>query len=591
MMLRGFRWQFLVLVMALVLFVAALASRSTEPDQPNVVQPAPTKVATSQTTTATLAPTAAPPTANIKPDLNNTPAPVVTYREALVGSVQRLNPLFTDLNPVDRDISSLIFEGLTRSNQYGEPEPALAQNWVISSDGLEYVIRLRQGVLWQDGMPFKAADVIYTYSLLQSPDFPGSATMGAFWRTVEVEALDNYLVRFRLTQPLGSFLDMLRLGILPEHALLGTTAAQIATHPFNLTPIGTGPYQLEALRAPDGKNVQMVDLRLAPVYRQRPEGQTGYQLDRVSFKLYSSFDEAVTALKAGDVDGLAARNRYERPALTGIGGLNVHTTLEPTVGMLIFNWASDKTKFFREQRVRQALQMGLDRTSIIQRYLLDAAIKADSPIFPGSWAYTAELPWPNPDAAAAKKLLESANIPKDKAEATAEPTATGSLSFRILTPDDPALANIAQEIAAQWAQLNVTVSVDSVDLKTYQERLDKSDFDTALVELSLGSSADPDVYHFWDPGQYPDGPNYGGVDERHIAEELERARRDPSGINRAIHYQNFQRDFISRAIAIPLYYPLYTYATSSKVSGVQLGFMGSPTNRFDTIRDWDIKAS
>jgi hypothetical protein len=107
----------------------------------------------------------------------------------------------------------------------------------------------------------------------------------------------------------------------------------------------------------------------------------------------------------------------------------------------------------------------------------------------------------------------------------------------------------------------------------------------------MGGSADPDVYQFWDADQYPDGKNYGGVDDIRIAEELERARSDPSGINRIIRYQVFQRDFIARAIAIPLYYPLYTYITAAQVDGVQLGFVASPSSRFYTIGDWTLSAS
>jgi ABC-type transport system substrate-binding protein len=335
--------------------------------------------------------------------------------------------------------------------------------------------------------------------------------------------------------------------------------------------------------------MQMVDLRVAPVYRQRPAGRGGFTIERVRFRLFDTFDVALGALKAAAVDGLAARSRAERAVLLTVANVKLNTSIEPTAGILIFNWASDKTRFFREQRVRQALLTGLNRSSIVERYLFDSAVRADSPIFPGSWAYTAELPWPRPDPNAARQLLETARIPPGKAEATAEPTGAPRLSFSVLTPDDSRLVSVAQEVAAQWAQLNLTVTVESADVKTYQERLDKGAFDVALVELSLGNSADPDVYHFWDQGQYPDGPNYGGVDDRRIAEDLERARRDSSGINRAIRYRDFQQDFISRAIAIPLYYPLFTYATSSRVSGVQLGFVGSPASRFYTIQDWEIK--
>ncbi len=68
-------------------------------------------------------------------------------------------------------------------------------------------------MLWQDGVPFTAADVIYTMSLLRSPDFPGDPELGAFWRTVETEQLGDNLIRFRLAQPLGNFLDRLQIGI------------------------------------------------------------------------------------------------------------------------------------------------------------------------------------------------------------------------------------------------------------------------------------------------------------------------------------------------------------------------------------------
>jgi peptide/nickel transport system substrate-binding protein len=298
----------------------------------------------------------------------------------------------------------------------------------------------------------------------------------------------------------------------------------------------------------------------------------------------------LNAFQLGEIDALAGRNRAERTALLNLPGANVHTALEPTLGTLIFNWAKDSTRFFREQRVRIALQTGLDRSSIIERHLFNQAVRADSPLFPGSWAYQAGLPWPSPDVNLARQLLENLRI-SPSAEATVEPETGDPLTFSILTPNDPALVNVANEVAAQWSQLNMSVTVDAVDLTTYQARLDSSDFDVAFVELSLGDSADPDVYQFWNPGQYPDGKNYGGVDDRRIAEELERARRDPSGINRIVLYRDFQRDFIERAVAIPLYYPLYGYATTPEVNGVQLGFIGSPASRFDTIKDWVIPAA
>ncbi len=578
-MLRGFRWQLIVFIMALALFSLSLISRSGEETPPSVIDPT-AELSTTITPLAETAILATPlPTSDAVDNASNVSG-ITTYREALVGSIQRLNPLLANLSPVDRDITSLIFEGLTRINQYGEPVADLAKSWVISSDGLEYVVHLRDDVLWQDGVAFSADDVIYTFSLLQSADFPGDQALGKFWQTIEIQKLDPYLIRFRLTQPLGEFLDALQVPILPEHALVGTTAKQIGSHPFSLSPIGTGPYQLEALRSTDGVHIQSVDLRVSPVYRQRPEGHDGYTMERMSFYLFDTFDAALNALKNGQVDGLAGKDASERDALLNLPGVSLHTSLQSTVGVLIFNWAKDTTKFFREQRVRIALQRGLNRSAIIERSLSDTAILADSPLIPGSWAYTGDLPWPSPDLDAAKQLLDTVNLQKIGGRTSD----TGPLfSFSILTPNRPNLVSLVQDIAAQWSQLNIQVNVDVVDESTYQDRLNSHDFDAALVELSMGGSADPDVYAFWDGDK-----NYGGMDDRRIAEELERARRDPSGINRSIRYQNFQREFVERAVAIPLYYPLYTYAVASNIDGVQLGFMSSPANRFYTLHDWKI---
>ncbi|MFO7323354.1 MAG: ABC transporter substrate-binding protein [Chloroflexota bacterium] len=607
-MLRGLRWQLIALLTAAGLFAISLLVRSAETPPPPQQEPQPATVA-SEAPPATDAPVApAPQTtpAQTGPASDGVP----TFREALIGEVQRLNPLFAPLNPVDRDITSLIFEGLTRTNPYGEPEAALARDWTISSDGLEYIVRLREDVLWQDGIPFTADDVIYTMSILRSPDFPGPQELGKFWRTVETEKLGSHLVRFRLTQRLSSFLDALSIGILPAHALQGTNATQLASHPFNLSPIGTGPYQLEALRTDSQGKIRVVDLRVAPVFRQRPEGQSGYAVDRMRFRLFDTFEDARAALAAGEVDGLAARERQERPPLLALGNIVPHTQLLPELGVIIFNWNNPDTSFFREQRVRVALEVGVDRSSVVERNLPNEAVRADSPILPGSWAFKPDLPWPPHDPEQARRLLATAYeraqeqastnaetaateaAPEATSEATAEVTAEASrntsalFSFEILAPDDPALVRMVQEIATQWSQYGLDVSVVSEDRETYQTRLETGDFDAALVELSLGDSADPDVYEFWHEGQHENGKNYGGVSDRRISESLERARQDVSGVNRVIYYHQFQQDFVDRAIAIPMYYPLFTYATSTRVDGVQLGFIGSPDDRFRNLAEW-----
>ena len=72
------------------------------------------------------------------------------YVEAIVGSPDRVNPLFAPLNETDADLASLVFSGLTRLGPEGRVLPDLAESWVISEDGLAYTFKLRRDVIWQD---------------------------------------------------------------------------------------------------------------------------------------------------------------------------------------------------------------------------------------------------------------------------------------------------------------------------------------------------------------------------------------------------------------------------------------------------------
>ncbi len=98
------------------------------------------------------------------------PASGGVFAEGIVGAPQYLNPLLADNNPVDRELTSLIFDGLTRYEK-GELVPALAQEWQISEDGLSVLFTLRDDLTWHDGEPVTTADVAFTYGLMQDDAF------------------------------------------------------------------------------------------------------------------------------------------------------------------------------------------------------------------------------------------------------------------------------------------------------------------------------------------------------------------------------------------------------------------------------------
>ncbi len=617
-MLKALRWPLLVLAGGLM--VLALLTQASSITANGAPQPSETPNPPTPQPTPSPAPTVE---ATPIPPLVMQSAPEAILVEALVGEIRKLNPLLAYYNPVDRDITSLIFEGLTTTDQYGEIVPDLAASWSISNDGLTYIVVLRQDVLWQDGIPFTAEDVTFTMKLMSDPAFPGASELHEFWRTVEVEALSDTMVRFRLTQPLASFLDQLRIGIVPAHVLTGYPVGQLGSHPFNLSPIGTGPYQIETLTASEGR-IDGIQLRVAPVYRQRPEGAEGFALDRIIFRTYPTLQDALDAYQRGEVNSISTIPQAAQTIAQQLPNLSLYTAFEPHVGVLIYNWKRDTVSFVRNQRVRLALAHAVDIPALVNKNLAGWAIPADSPLVPNSWAYVPGLDRPAYDLARAQELMNTANLefeasateeptPAATTEATEEPApatteeapvqataeataevtevAPASLSMTILTLDDPALVALANEIASGWQQIGFTMTVEAVDAATLQTRLEAGDFDAAIVELGFEPSADPDPYVFWHQGQYQTGQNFGGMDDRRVSEALEMARRDPYGINRVVHYRRFQELFLERAPALVLYYPLYTYAVDARIQGIQLGFLSSTADRFRTIQDWSFAGS
>ena len=120
------------------------------------------------------------------------PAPGGTYVESVGGYPQTLNPLLSFYNDADRDVTGLVFSGLGRLTMRGEVEPDLAVGWEIDTQGITYTFRLNRNVVWHDGYPFSASDVLFTIELLQDPDYPGPPAVAELWRTVDVTRLDSY---------------------------------------------------------------------------------------------------------------------------------------------------------------------------------------------------------------------------------------------------------------------------------------------------------------------------------------------------------------------------------------------------------------
>jgi peptide/nickel transport system substrate-binding protein len=504
-----------------------------------------------------------------------------TYVEGIAGQPRYLNPLLAGFNEADQDLCSLLFNGLTRLNEYGEVEPDLASGWEVSADGLSYTFDLRANARWHDGTPVTADDVILTIKLLQDPEFPGPPELGAnVWRMVDIEKLDRRTVRFTLSEPYAPFLDHTTVGILPSHRMAGISAAELPQARINLSPVGSGPFQVEEIESQDGVITSVVLRHFPRYYRARP------YLDRIQFRFYPSERAALQGYEADEVEGVGRVRFDDLDRARALPDLDLYSAQIAELGIVFLNLDKSDVPFLQEPEVRQALMYALDRRRIINEVLDGQGLVNDAPIVPGTWAHSADTSGYSYDPEKAAGLLDEVGWLKGSAATDARHKSGARLAFSLITSNDPRREAVAAELAEQWAEVGVNVTVETLPAAAVREALESRNFQAAFVHLKL--PGDPDPYPFWHETQIEQGQNYSGFVHRRISEVTERARVTPNRPTRLELYEEFLQLFAEQLPALPLYVPVYNYAVDNRIKDVQIGPLMLPSDRFRTVLDWWI---
>jgi peptide/nickel transport system substrate-binding protein len=503
------------------------------------------------------------------------------YTEALIGSFSRLNPLLDSTNQPDRDVDRLLFSSLIKFDDRGLPQGDLADSWGFSSDGLVYNFSLRADAVWHDGQPVTSDDIVFTIGLMRDEQSPLSSDRRDFWNQVEVERLSDKMIRFRLPEPYSPFLDYLTFGVLPDHLLGDLTYAEIVNATYNLGPVGSGPYRFDHLMA-DNDQITGLVLRVFDKYY----GAKPY-IDQFAFRYYPDPQTALEAYQRGEVMGISKVSADILPDVLKDPKLDLYSGRLPQLTLIFINLNSSQAPFLKEAEIRRSLLMGIDRQWIVDKILNGQAIIANSPIFPGTWAYYdgVEPAAYNPERAIANLKKAGYTIPAEGGDVRAKEGTF--LEFELLYPDDETHASIAEAIQQDWARLGVSVILKAAPYESLvEDYLVPREYQAALVDLNLTDSPDPDPYPFWHQAQIAGGQNYSNWEDHQASEYLEQARISIDTGERARLYRNFQVRFNQELPALPLYFPVYTYAVSTDVQGVRMGALFDPSDRFSTLASW-----
>ncbi len=264
-----------------------------------------------------------------------------------------LDPTAGAAAAIDEVVYGNVFEGLTRIDEQGRLQPALAESWTRSEDATTFTFRLHEGVRFHDGKPLTAREVAFSLERTTAPE-SRNAQQRLFRNIRAIEELDRRRVRVRLHKADPQF---------PRNLAWGDA---VIVHPASAAenrndPTGTGPFRLSAWR----RGADLLLVRNDDYWGKKPT------LESVRFRFLPEPLAAQAALFAGDIDAFP---NFPAPEL--LKALEKDPRFEVESGttegetLLAMNL---RKPFFQDLRVRLALAYAIDRRALIAGAMFDTA--------------------------------------------------------------------------------------------------------------------------------------------------------------------------------------------------------------------------
>lgn len=483
-----------------------------------------------------------------------------TIREGIIGTPRFINPVLATSDQ-DLDMVSLIFAGLTKRDSTGNVVLDMAESITESEDKLHYTVVIKEDARFHDKEPVTSNDVIYTISLIQNPTIKSPHRVLFEGITIDKISDKEFVINLKRQYPFLS--QALTIGILPRHIWEDLTDEQISLSDYNIYAIGSGPFMVDSITEKSGIPVSF-KLRSNETYTLgRP------YLDTFEIVTYQNEKYLIQAFNNGDIDRLHGISPDTLISLS-VATSSIQTSILPRTFTVFFN--PNKADFLSDKKVRQALNMAINKEGIVQNVLHGYGHVIETP-------YPFDLDQPtslyNTEKARAL-LLESKHMK----------SASSTLSLNLATANTPEMKEVAEQIKADWAKIGVEVTVlvyEFADLN--QSIIKERDYQVLLFGTLTRSPSD--LYAFWHSSQraYP-GLNISNYVSNRLDKNLTILREDDNELNRVTAYTSVKEEFMDEMPGIFLYTPSLIYVSNDKATSPLPLFSIDGSSRFLVINEW-----
>jgi dipeptide transport system substrate-binding protein len=447
--------------------------------------------------------------------------------------------------------------------------PALAESWTISPDGKLYTFKLRKGVKFQSNANFKpsrdfnADDVLFSWNRMADENQPfHKLTAGQTFSYYDdmgmkniverVEKVDDYTVRFHLKRPEAPFLADMAMDfasiISKEYfeAMLKNGTPNSA----DVYPIGTGPWEFVSYQ----KDATIRYKAFDKYWGGRPK------VDNLVYSITRDATARYAKLQTGECQVMAFPKPADLAEMQKNPQVSVQQKEGLNIGYIAFNV---EKKPFDDKRVRQALNMGVDKAAILKAVYQGNGQVAKNPIPPILWGYNNAIKDYPYDPAKAKELLAQAGFPNGfELELWYLP---------VTRPYNPDGKRMAEMIQADWEKIGVKTKLITYEWAEYRKR-SKNGEHTVIMFGWSGDNGDPD--NFFVPLLGCEAVKGGGNAARWCNKPFEdliiKAAQTPKQADRAKLYEQAQVIFKEEAPWITLAHSIRFDPVRKEVKGYKM---------------------
>ena len=514
--------------------------------------------------------------------LDNTkivPADGGTLIEGMAGQPDMINPILSQTNDIDRDLTELIFSGLLTYDENHNLVGDLADRWELSEDQKVYTVYLKDNLKWQDGENLNADDVLLTFQLIQHEHYPG--TLAANWKDVVIEKIDDKTIKFSLPEVFSPFLANLTTGILPYHIFSSIEPAKIDEIDYNLQPIGSGPFKINKISVDKKGKYSSIELGVfSDYYGQKP------YLDKIIVKFYDDYQQLYQAYKNKEINSISHVLTADWPQISNtLSNISYYDIALPQYTAIFIN--QESTPLLRDPYVKEALWYATDRDRILSEVIYDKGKVIDTPILEGFMGHNPDIAHIERDIEKAKALLEKGKWVDVDGDGIREKDNV-RLQINLVTSDNPEFALASNIIKQNWLEAGIDINVEVHTVGDLESQYIKPrGYDALLFGENLG--VDPDPYVYWHSSQTKDpGLNLANYANIEVDRYLENGRKS-NDIDTRIHsYLPFQQVLFEDKPVVFLYRPYYIYAVNPSIQGVNVDHAHNPAERFRFINNWYI---